>query len=882
MKPLDDLLTELGLGASGTRFASHESEKEGSQTDYFYSEATNPPQLVSVKTFTNTKAASDLWDFIEESVATKGHPSMLPVKGNTRKDDYIVFNDGKYCNKVLRRLRLLSGQQQLPKPDFVLTGLAGLSRVYFFCIEPTTRQGNSELLLVKFDRTDRMKSEWESIRTLRSSTTTDPTWVLPLPANIERDGITVSPAFHGQSVYGDVVQLNHFLIDTLVDAPLLAEKAINLVFTHLESLYSGSTDQIEFTQWHSYHTELQDNLNDVFKIVSSAFPGSRESRTLSLPRSFLADLAVPNPVRNLKERLEERVGRIKKGRVHGDLQSTNILLDLAAGKDPNTLRIIDVEKYARFAPIVDDLTRIEADFWRSVYPHICDRASQHSHPISKGKQAIGIIACHDALLGISRRAKRFDDHFEKVLKRVVCFVYKLRSRAWSILKLSNEVNYWPKHYFQSLLFYYHKAVLRRMVNENVVVLNNVVTAAGLVEDTLDRMSRGLIEAGATLPMSSEDAIKALQVQPMPSPKLNAQPIPQETKPSELDMSKPLNIVRYRTKEKLPTAKAIANLAVDPAGESVAFSQDNSLFWYPIHQVFEHEVGVHDSAATQELLTRTGSPSNRITALSFTPDGSCLVSVDSNGCLRLWDYRNGTLMDEFSISHDAVTSIAFSPKGDYLVSTGYDELIRVWVASKLRDGILELYCEHHKRSKIMRPGRCAHDEERITAMALTGDGKHIATGDQQGIVVVRDLKLGNEIFRRKIHNQHVHAAAFCVQNINLLATGSDDTRIRLTDFYTEKTETIGVGSQKHTAGLNSLAFSRNGQLLVSAARDGLVKVWDVARRGLNTEVSSAGGQWIDKVVCFPNRFDFATEAYSSDISVWQVTSNGEMAHTSVRN
>lgn len=75
-----------------------------------------------------------------------------------------------------------------------------------------------------------------------------------------------------------------------------------------------------------------------------------------------------------------------------------------------------------------------------------------------------------------------------------------------------------------------------------------------------------------------------------------------------------------------------------------------------------------------LLFTLGEQENRV--LAFSPDGTMVASIQSNGTIQLWQVSDGTLVRAIN-GLDEGGFIAFSPDGRLLASGSADGTIHLW-------------------------------------------------------------------------------------------------------------------------------------------------------------------------------------------------------------
>lgn len=79
----------------------------------------------------------------------------------------------------------------------------------------------------------------------------------------------------------------------------------------------------------------------------------------------------------------------------------------------------------------------------------------------------------------------------------------------------------------------------------------------------------------------------------------------------------------------------------------------------------------------QMLTKFESKSNRVKGVAFHPKRPWILASLHNGCIQLWDYRMGTLLERFEEHDGPVRGISFHPTQPLFVSGGDDYKIKVW-------------------------------------------------------------------------------------------------------------------------------------------------------------------------------------------------------------
>lgn len=74
------------------------------------------------------------------------------------------------------------------------------------------------------------------------------------------------------------------------------------------------------------------------------------------------------------------------------------------------------------------------------------------------------------------------------------------------------------------------------------------------------------------------------------------------------------------------------------------------------------------------------PARTVASVAFSPDGSRIVSGDTDHLVKVWDVDSGKLIRTFTGHSGTVTSVAFDEKVERIVSGGTDKSVKIWNAA----------------------------------------------------------------------------------------------------------------------------------------------------------------------------------------------------------
>ncbi len=274
---------------------------------------------------------------------------------------------------------------------------------------------------------------------------------------------------------------------------------------------------------------------------------------------------------------------------------------------------------------------------------------------------------------------------------------------------------------------------------------------------------------------------------------------------------------------------ISSMAISPNGNRLALSTIGG------------HIYVMDFSTDETISTQTGS----VLSIAFSPDNNKLVSISEMG-ISIWDLEDGSQNGlEFDEETELMyASALFSPDGKRIAFV-LDNIIGLLDVEK--EGPIQTFGE----SNVL-----------YVSVSFYDDGNRIVTVSENGEITIWDIDTLTAIYSKNETIGNVHNASFCVKgnrvglvidknnvviegirssfvnrivkdleyNSITLAYSHDGERIVTTSKENLKIWDVNTGKVLcelfgHSERVLTAAFNPDGDLIVSASEDGMIRVWN---------------------------------------------------------
>ncbi len=220
--------------------------------------------------------------------------------------------------------------------------------------------------------------------------------------------------------------------------------------------------------------------------------------------------------------------------------------------------------------------------------------------------------------------------------------------------------------------------------------------------------------------------------------------------------------------------------------------------------------------TRAVVRRLTGFTGKVNAVAFSPNGEVVYAAGGEpgivGIVRAWKTGDGTPQHAFEGHLDAVDALAVSPDGKVLASGAYDQKIRLWDTATGRE--IALLSGHNGA---------------VNGLSFRADGKVLASASADRTIKLWSVPEGRRLDTLSQPTKEQTSVVFSADGKTLFAAGADK-RIRvwsISQAATEGSNRILTSRFAHEGGILRLALSADGRLLASSASDRSLKLWRTA-------------------------------------------------------
>lgn len=244
-------------------------------------------------------------------------------------------------------------------------------------------------------------------------------------------------------------------------------------------------------------------------------------------------------------------------------------------------------------------------------------------------------------------------------------------------------------------------------------------------------------------------------------------------------------------------------------------------------------------------------------LAISPGGKLIGQGEADGSLRLIEVATRREAAILSQRGASIETLSFSRDGSKLVTASADRKIRIWDVTTHR---LLHEIESHP-SKVVGFG---------SALAFSADGLILGVGYEDDIAALFDVLGGKGLALLQGHKSPV-CGAMLLPDGKTAVTASYDQAVKFWDVPTQR---VLESLHGEALALFSMALSPDGRRLAAGGPEGVVRLWDPSTRQLVVAIKGPAGESVD-ALAFSADGNALVASTTSLLRVWRAPSWAEI-------
>lgn len=253
------------------------------------------------------------------------------------------------------------------------------------------------------------------------------------------------------------------------------------------------------------------------------------------------------------------------------------------------------------------------------------------------------------------------------------------------------------------------------------------------------------------------------------------------------------------------SNGVSTISINESGEWIAFGSKT------LGQLLVYEW------KSESYILRQQGHFDSMNALSYSPDGSRIVTASDDGKIKIWDIVSGFCLATFDEHQSSVTDIAFAKKGQVMFSSSLDGTVRAWDLIRFRN-----FRTFTSTSRIQ-----------FSSVAVDPSGEIVVAGSLDNFdIQIWSVQTSQLLDQLSGHGGPISCLSFGLEVNAKLASASWDKTVRVWDIFgrSQASEPFDLTSE-----CLSLAMRPDSKEVAVSTMDGKVSFFDIENGKMVREI-----------------------------------------------